>query len=101
MVGTVKLETLGKAAVVARASSLRSDYSVFRGSSFRGVQTPDYMAPIGQPIETLNQWPHTIIIGVGRESPPRGPCLTGQPIKNYGLGLNVLRGEGKLQLGFL
>ena len=27
------------------------------------VQTPEYMATIGQPIETLDQWPQSAIIG--------------------------------------
>ena len=73
LLGTVKLRTLGKASVVvkrvARASSLRSAETAFNlpipflGSSFMGVQTPEYMAPIGQPIETLAQWPQSAIIG--------------------------------------
>ena len=85
LVGTVKLRTLSKAAVVAKrvakASSLRSaepafDLPIpFSGSSFIGVQTPEYMAPIDQPAETLDQWPNSVIIG-GREAPSRGPCFT-------------------------
>ena len=55
-----------------------------------GVQTPEYMAPIGQLIETLDQWPQIAIIAVGRETSPRGSCLTWQPIKNYGQALHVL-----------
>ena len=63
--GTVKLRTLSKVAVVAkrveRASSLPSAEPAFNlnipfsESSFMGVQTPEYMALIGQPIETLDQ----------------------------------------------
>ena len=30
-----------------------------------GVQTPEYMALIGRPIETLDQWSQGAIIGVG------------------------------------
>ena len=65
LLGTVKLRTLGKAAVVAkrvaRASSLQSAEPPFNrsfpfsGSSFMGFHTPEYMAPISQAIETLNQ----------------------------------------------
>ena len=94
LLGTVELRTLGRAAVVAkrvaRASSLQSTEPAFNlsipfsGSSFIGVQTPEYMTPIGQPIETLDQWPPSVIIGWGGETPPRSPCLTGEPIKNYG-----------------
>ena len=33
----------------------------------------------------------------GRETSPRGPCLTEQPIKNYGPALHILgRGESSL-----
>ena len=34
-----------------------------------GVKTLEYMAPIGQPIETLDQWPQSAIIGAGVENP--------------------------------
>ena len=34
----------------------------FSGSSFIEVQTPEYMALIDQPIEMLDQLPHSIII---------------------------------------
>ena len=83
LLGTVKLRTLGKAAVVvekvAKASSLRySEPAInlpipFSKSSFMGVQTPEYIAP----------------------------CLTGLPIKNYGPALHVLGWEGKLHSVFL
>ena len=75
LLGTVKLRTLGKAAAVAkrvaRASSLRSAEPAFNlsipfsGSSFMGVQTPEYMALIIHLIETLNQWPQSTIIEGG------------------------------------
>ena len=59
-----------------------------------GVQTPEYMALIGQPIKTQEQWYQSAIIeGGGRENSPRGPCLTRQPIKNYGSALHVLGRE--------
>ena len=85
LLGTVKLRTLGKATVVARrvtrASSLRSAEPAFNlsiplsGSSFMGVQTTEYMAPIGQPIETLDQWSQRSIIGVGVEKPHPEACV--------------------------
>ena len=72
LVGTNKLRTPGKEAVVAkrvaRASSLRSVEPafylpiLFSGSSLMGVQTPEYMAPIGQPIKMLGQWPQSAIV---------------------------------------
>ena len=106
LLGSVKLRTLGKAAMmakrVARASSLRSAEPAFNlpipfsGSSFMGAQNPEYMAPIGQPIETLDKELQRVVIGGGgdRETPPRGLCLTGQPIKNYGPTLHVMDGGG-------
>ncbi len=42
---------------------------LFPESSFMGVQTPEYMALIGQPIETLDQWSQSAIIGNGVEKP--------------------------------
>ena len=41
-----------------------------------------------------NQW------GWGRETSLRGPCLTGQPIKNYGPALHVLGRGGEAPLRF-
>ena len=77
LLGTVKLRTLVKVAVVAkrvaRASSLLSVEPAFNlsipfpGSSFMGIQAFEYMAPIGQPIETLDQWPQSAIIWTGIE----------------------------------
>ena len=63
-----------------------------------GVQTPESMALIGQPIEMLDQWSQSAIIGGwGRETSPQGSCLTGQPIKNYSPALHVLgRGRRKV-----
>ena len=68
-----QLRTLGKAAVVVkrvtRASRLQSTEPAFNlpipfsGSSFMGVQTPESMALIGQPIEMLEQWPQFTIMG--------------------------------------
>ena len=78
----VKLRTLDKVAVVVKrggnGSSLPSAKPVFNlslmkqlfylsllfsESSFMGVQTPEYMALIGQPIEMLDQWSQSAIIG--------------------------------------
>ena len=69
LVGTVKLSTLGKTAVVAkrvvRSSELGFDLPIpFSGFSFMGAQTPEFMTPIGQPIETLDQCPHSVNFGV-------------------------------------
>ena len=76
LLGTVKLRTLGKTAVVAKrmakVSSLRSAEPalnlpvLFSGSSFMGVQTLEYMDPIGQQIEMLYQWSQSAIV-VGEE----------------------------------
>ena len=61
-----------------------------------GVQTAEYMAPIGQPIETLDECPQSAIIGEGDcETLPQGPCITGQPIKKYGPALHVMGRWGK------
>ena len=74
LLGTVELRTLDTAAVVAkrvaRYSSILSaepafNLSISFSGSFYGVQTPEYMAPIGPPIETLDQWLQSIIIGMG------------------------------------
>ena len=37
---------------------------------FYGVQTPEHMAPIGQPIETPDQWPYNVNIGEEYKSAP-------------------------------
>ena len=59
-----------------------------------GVKITEYMAPIGQLTETLDNGHRVQSSGGGKETSPRSPCLTGQPIKNYGPALHVLgRGE--------
>ena len=58
------------------------------------------MALIRQPIETLDQWHQSAIIGWGSETSLRGPCLTGQPINNDGPALHVL-GRVELHPAFL
>ena len=104
---TVKLRTLGKVAVVAKraarapvfhrwnqlsislcGTSFFSPCLLFSESSFMGVQTPECIALIDQPIETLDQWSQSTIT-------PWGPCLTRQPIKNYGPALHILGRGGE------
>ena len=78
LLGTVKLRNLGKVAVgakrVARASCFPSAEPAFNlsipfsESSFMGVQTPEYLALIGQPIEMLDQWQPRTIIEVGQRN---------------------------------
>ena len=84
-----------------RYTSFQSHSALF-GIFFYGVQTPEYMAMIGQPVETLDQCSQSAIIGGwGKETSPQDPCLTGQPIKNYGLALHVLgRRESSTPLFF-
>ena len=77
LLGTVKLRALGKATVmakrVARAFSLPSAEPAFNllstlfGIFFYRDLNPEYMALIGQPIETLDQWSQSTIIGGGVE----------------------------------
>ena len=81
LLGTVKLRTLGKVAVVAkrvaRASCLPSAEPAFNlpipfsESSFMGVQTPEYVALFGQPTEMLDQWLQSEIIEVGGNLAPK------------------------------
>ena len=81
---TVKLRTLGKVVVVvARAPvfcllnqlSYLSLPAFFYLSSFMGVQIPEYMALIGQPIETLDKWSQSVIIGGGGVKPHPEPMF--------------------------
>ena len=76
----------------------------FRDVLLWGFQTPEYMAPIGLPIETQDQLTLSaiiVVVGGGVEKPHRGPCLTGLPIKIYGPALHVYGRGGKLHPTFL
>ena len=42
---------------------------LFSESSFMGIQIPEYVALIGQPIETLDQWSQSAIIEDGVDKP--------------------------------
>ena len=105
LVETVKLRTLGKAAVVvkrvARASCLWSVKPAFNQS----FPFWDLLLWGSRPLNTwlwlvsqLKHWtngPRAQSSEVGnRETSPQGPCLTKQPIKNYRPTLHVL-GKGK------
>ena len=68
--------------------------------AFRDLLLSEYMAPIGQPIETLDQWPQCALNVGGRETSLRGLSLTGQPIKNYGPALHVWGRGGKFHPAF-
>ena len=89
LLGTVKLRTLGKVAVVvkrvARASSLQSAEPAFN------LPIP-FSAPANRNAGPMA--PECNHPGRGRETSPRGPHLTRQSIKNYGLVFHAFgRGE--------
>ena len=75
LVGTVKLRTLSGSNSKEGSKGFKSLVcgtslqSTFSRSSFMRVQTPEYTAPIAQPIETLDQLSHSVIIWGGVEKP--------------------------------
>ena len=70
------------------------------GIFFYGGTNPDWTAPIGQPIKTLDQSLRIVMIGEGKKTPPPGPTFDWSTNQNYGPVLHISGRGQKLHPSF-